>query len=461
MSNESAEMVRSRGRRARRRWVAVAVAAGLAFATAAALPDASAATSTATAKPAKIQYTKKTILIPTATIKSQLIKVSASGATYTFKSKHGKLAKLKAGKVMLLQNLAVRDVTKTARSHGRFIVSTKPAEITDLISNGTLAWNKSINFAKGFGLGGSAVPAEDVARSDAAGVGLASSIPSRFGLVPMAGGGGITLKGKTKSYGYSVNFKQVGKAVSVTITISKSSPVEVEAKITGTLNNLTTAGNIAVDHGQLANAKMLANNLSGEFKLAYSAKPISAFGLGQAGGIKITLPAELAVPFAVGGVPMFLGIKVAFFASAGFSGYDQELSGSYTLSYDGHGGFSTSSSGATSAAGVVKGIGDIILGAANAVKNGPISFVFGAQMPQIELGLGVKGLNVAGNVTFIGSSGIATYGSGCDTRQMEVEGVAGADASFFGFSSSLGSATLFDKKVNASWPKGCGTFPGS
>jgi hypothetical protein len=150
---------------------------------------------------------------------------------------------------------------------------------------------------------------------------------------------------------------------------------------------------------------------------------------------------------------------VAFFASAGFSGFDQELSGSYTFSYDGEGGFSTSQSGATSGVGVLKGLGDIVLKAANAVKTGPISFVFGAQMPQIELGLGAKGLNVAGNITLVGSTGIATYGSGCDTRQMEVEGTAGAEANFFGFSADVGSATLFDKKIEAAYPAGCGVFP--
>ena len=128
-----------------------------------------------------------------------------------------------------------------------------------------------------------------------------------------------------------MNFKSAGSEVAVTITISKDSPVEVEAKITGTLGNLKTAGNISINKGKLASTKMLANNLKGQFKLEYSAKPISQFGLGQAGGIKITLPAELVVPFFVGPVPLFLGVKVAFFASAGFSSFDQELSGSYTL----------------------------------------------------------------------------------------------------------------------------------
>jgi hypothetical protein len=55
---------------------------------------------------------------------------------------------------------------------------------------------------------------------------------------------------------------------------------------------------------------------------------------------------------------------------------------------------------------------------------------------------------------------MATYGPGCDTRELEVLGSAGAEASFFGFSAPLGSATLFDKKVYAAYPAGCGVFPG-
>jgi hypothetical protein len=460
MGERSVDAKQSGGRRRSRRWLVAAVGTGLVI-TGAALAPVAGATSkgpiAASAAPSagKVTFTKQTVLVPTSTIKRQLISVSANGATYTFKSKHGVLAKLKKNSVMLLQDLAVRDVTKIAKSHGHLVVTTRPAAITDLVANGTMAWDKSISFAKGYAVGGSAVPPAAVSRTARA----RTSVPSRFGMVPLAGGSGITIKGKTHTYKYSVGFKQQGSAVAVSITISKSSPVEIEAKITGTLDNLTAAGNVAVKHGSVTGAKMLANHLTGDFKLAYSATPISGFGLDKAGGIKITLPAEIAVPFFVGPVPFFLGINVAFFASAGFSSFDQELSGSYTFSYNGAGGISVSKAGATSAAGVLKGLGDIVLAAANAVNSGPLSFVFGAQMPQLELGLGVKGLNVAGTATLIGSTGIATYGPGCDTRQMEIEGVTGAEANFFGFSADLASSTLFDHKIEAAYPKGCGTFP--
>jgi hypothetical protein len=82
-----------------------------------------------------------------------------------------------------------------------------------------------------------------------------------------------------------------------------------------------------------------------------------------------------------------------------------------------------------------------------------------AQMPQLELGMGVKGFNVAGNVTLVGTTQIATFGAGCDTRKMRILGTSGAKASFFGLSSTLLSQTLFDKTIQAAYPTGCGVAP--
>ncbi|GAA1147540.1 hypothetical protein [Nocardioides aquiterrae] len=400
---------------------------------------------TATAAPARhsvsddaITYTPQTVLVPAAVVKQQLMKVSADGATYTFRKRAGVLAKLKKGSVMLLERQAARDViaTKVVKKH--LVVRTTAAALTDLVSDGTLSWDSTLDWSHAFAISGSGVP---VART------------------PARRGGGFTLSGKVEGYGYSAKFTPSDTGMAVSISITRDTPVELEVSITGTLSNLRTAGSITLAHGAVGEAQWLANDIAGSFELAYSAKPISQFGLGQAGGIKVTLPAEVAVPFLVGSIPFYVGVKVAFFASAGFSSFDQSLSGSYTLDYDGHGGFHLTNDGATTAQGVLDGLGQILLNAADAVANGPISFIFGAQLPQLELGMGTKGLSIAGNVTLIGQTGIATYGSGCDTRKFQVLGTTGAKASFFGMSASLGSATLFDKSYYASYPAGCGTFP--
>ena len=119
----------------------------------------------------------------------------------------------------------------------------------------------------------------------------------------------MTLKGKTDSYGYSVTFKSAGKAVDIDITLSKSSPVDLSATISGTLDNLSSNGSIAVTNAQPKSATMVAKGLKGQFKITYSVKPLSGFGLGNAGGFKITLPAELTVPFSITESPCSSGSR--------------------------------------------------------------------------------------------------------------------------------------------------------
>jgi hypothetical protein len=230
------------------------------------------------------------------------------------------------------------------------------------------------------------------------------------------------------------------------------------------LQNFNSAGDIAVKHGGVASSKIAMNNLNGQFTLSYELKPLSSFGLGKAGGFVLKLPGELEVPFAIGGIPFFLGIKTAFFVSVGFSNKNQSISGSYSINYNGDAGFSTSASGVSTGTGAIQGIGKVLLDQANAIRSGPISLVLGAQIPQLELGLGIKGLNVAGFVDLVADTAIQVGGggggavsTGCDARVVNVTSSAGAEANFFGFSASSSPVTLFNKNFQAAYPPGCGT----
>jgi hypothetical protein len=190
--------------------------------------------------------------------------------------------------------------------------------------------------------------------------------------------------------------------------------------------------------------------------------------LGKNGGFVLKLPGELEVPFVVGGIPFFLGVKTAFYVTVGFSNKNQSISGSYTIDYDGNAGFSTSTGGTATGTGVIEGIGKVLLDQANAIMSGPISLILGAQIPQLELGLGIKGLNVAGFVDLVADTAIQVGGNGggggvstgCDAREINVTSSAGAEANFFGFSATSTPVTLFSKTFNAAYPAGCGTVGG-
>ena len=133
------------------------------------------------------------------------------------------------------------------------MVTTAPASLTDLVRNGTISWDSPVNFADASAVQGPGVQLESRFRPAGSGrpgsrgvdgVALLQSA-SRTGSLGI-GGKGVTLKGKADSYSYSMTFKQVGRAASVSVTLSKSSPVEVSATASGTLQNFTTAGAINV-----------------------------------------------------------------------------------------------------------------------------------------------------------------------------------------------------------------------
>ncbi|HYA45905.1 MAG TPA: hypothetical protein VED59_09865, partial [Acidimicrobiales bacterium] len=423
--------------------------------------------------PQGVQFSPAMVVVPAAVVASALKSGSPDGTTYNFASAVGPLARLRSGSVMVLEGVAVRKVTGVTKAPPGLVVTTSPAAITDLVTSGTISWDAPIDFADASAVQGPGVQTEGaVLPAPAAGYQTAAAA-LQFHRSPKAafigiGGKGVTLKGKAGSYSYSLSFKQQGRAASLSITLSKSSPVEVSATASGTLQNFTTEGAINVQKARVGKADVSMNGLSGDFTLSYELKPLTAFGLGAAGGFKLTIPAEITVPFAipapppVGAIPMFLGLKTAFFVSVGFSNKNQSIKGSYTVHYDGDAGFSVSKAGATTGSGIIKGIGQVILDQANAIMNGPITLVLGAQIPQIELGLGGEGLNIAGFVDLVADTAIKVGGgfggsTGCDARDLNVLATAGAKAAFFGLSAELGSTTLFNKHFVAAYPPGCGT----
>jgi hypothetical protein len=101
-----------------------------------------------TVKPSvfKVAYTSNTVVVDRATQASSLIAISPDG-TYTFSSASGPLARLAPGKVMLLEGTDVAIVTSVTTGSGNLVVKTKPAQITDLVKNGHIAFTTPVNFA--------------------------------------------------------------------------------------------------------------------------------------------------------------------------------------------------------------------------------------------------------------------------------------------------------------------------
>ena len=280
------------------------------------------------------------------------------------------------------------------------------------------------------------------------------------------GGKGVTLKGKADSYSYSMSFKQVGRAASVSVTLSKSSPVEVSATAAGPCR-ITTDGATNVQNSKLGTGSVNMKGLKGEFTLSYELKPLTAFGLGAVVGFKLTIPAEITVPFAIPlppplpPIPMFLGLKVAFFVSVGFSNKNQSIKGSYTINYDGQAGFSISKSGVTTGRGLIQGsAGHPRPGQRYPQRaNHPCPWRPDTsdrawtrrQGPQRGR-LRRPGRRHGHQSWRPRPCRVGASTGGCDARDLKVLATAGAKAAFFGLSADLGSTTLFSKDFIAAWP---------
>ena len=96
-------------------------------------------------KESGVRLTSKTITVSRATVRKNLVGISADGI-FKFKHANGALARLKAGKVMLLQGSDALIITRIAHSHGKLLVHTKPAALTDVISKGQISFSGAPNF---------------------------------------------------------------------------------------------------------------------------------------------------------------------------------------------------------------------------------------------------------------------------------------------------------------------------
>lgn len=92
-----------------------------------------------------LHFTSKTIQVDRATVSRNLIGIAADG-TFKFRRAAGALARVKAGKVMLLQGSDALLVTGVAHSRGALLIHTKPAQLTDVISSGHITFSGAPNF---------------------------------------------------------------------------------------------------------------------------------------------------------------------------------------------------------------------------------------------------------------------------------------------------------------------------
>jgi len=115
-------------------WVTIAVLAAMLGV----LTPASAAA--VKAKETGVRYTAKTVKVPRAIVRRNLIGISADGI-FKFKRAAGPLARLKVDSVMLLEGSAAGTVTALITEHGQLIVVTRDAPLAAIVSSGSISFS--------------------------------------------------------------------------------------------------------------------------------------------------------------------------------------------------------------------------------------------------------------------------------------------------------------------------------
>jgi hypothetical protein len=364
-----------------------------------------------------LRFTANTIEIPKAIVSRNLIGISKSGV-FKFRRAAGALARLKPGKVMFLQGSDALLVTRVAHSHGRLLVSTKPASLPQLIKTGKLTLSGAPNFHQAF-VGPTIAP-----KSGPAGAYDAPGYPY-IGMAPPARAASATfsVQGTSGAFGYSLAFTPSGASrldVSGSVcfgyggicSTGPSNGLALVANISGYIDIGGDSASISVNGGRITHSSLSLSQMKTHLKLTYTASR----GTGpDSGGDPPVFTLPVGIDYTVPGIiPVYFKVQFALLVKLGLSSQNSVLRGG--VDYNQAGSDTIDSSGSSvSGSGSGSNPKGNLLDASNGGTGGTIALgaggvVVAVQFPKIGLGLGIRALNAIGYLDMITSLGQTYHG---------------------------------------------------
>lgn len=421
-----------------------------------------------------IHFTSKTIIVPRAIVRKNLIGVALNG-TFKFKHAAGPLAKVKRGKVMLLQGSDALLVTKVSHSHGKLLIATSPAKLTDLISKGHITFSGAPNFKNAviqtIATGSTAKATSDFATP---GYPYVGALPGT-GLAQAAAGPALSAQGSAGPFGYSLTFTPASAThldVSGTLCFlsgsvcgnGRSNGLSAEVNLSGFIDAGNASGGINVNGGKVTGSSVSIKSLVAHAHITY----LVARGTGSAAnGDPPVFRVPIAVDYTIPGeIPIYLKLQAAVLFKLGVSsknavihgGVDVNTTGSDTIMQQGK-QISDSESG-DAVTGQVLDQSDG--GVPPSISLAPSGVVVAVQFPKLGVGLGytsVNGLAYVDVVSAVGQTvGGAIAGMFCSSYDVDISVGAGLEAQIglgkFGIGVASPKKTLFDKMFHTHDP-GC------
>lgn len=422
-----------------------------------------------------LHFTSKTIQVDRATVSRNLIGIAADG-TFKFRRAAGALARVKAGKVMLLQGSDALLVTGVAHSRGALLIHTKPAQLTDVISSGHITFSGAPNFRNAV-LSKVVVPAistkasADFARPAYPYVGGPPG--ARVGVA--AAGPAFSAQGSSGPFGYSLTFTPSSPTrldVSGTLCFisgsvcgnGPSNGLSAEVNLSGYIDAGDTSGGISVNGGAVTGSSISIKSLVAHAHITYTV----ARGDGSAAGgdppvFRVPIGIDYTIP---GEIPIYLKLQTALLLKLGVSsknavihgGVDVNTTGSDTITQQGK-----NVSGTESGDGVSGTILDQSDGGVPPSESlAPSGVVVAVQFPKLGVGLGytsVNGIAYVDVVSSVGQTvGAAIAGMFCSSYDVDITIGAGLEAQVglgkLGLSLASPKKTLYEKKAHTHDP-GC------
>lgn len=394
-----------------------------------------------------IKYTSKVIVVPRATVKKELKGISDTTGVFKFVHPSGQLTKLKVGRVMLLQGADALLVTKLKHSHGDLLVSTKPANLTDVISSGKISFAGTPNFDQAVGqpIVSTSSTASDKAANDFTrpGYPYVGSMPDSTD-AQIADAPSISASGHFGMYGYSLSFTPGGNRIDVDGTLcfattsvcgnGPSTGVSDEIRLTGYLIVGNAKGGITVSAGKETGSDFTLGNFTAHLDYHYTVLR----GDGSDGdahppvfhvpiGIDYTIPGE---------IPIYLKLQTNFYVILGVTSKNSVMEGGLQLTAGGgsdtikQSGKSVSESESGD-----KGFDGDLLDQADGESNvsvGPGAAEFAMQFPKMGVGLGFTSANAIAYIDLISAVGQVTGGAvslyPCSTYDLSASLGAGLEA---------------------------------
>lgn len=381
-----------------------------------------------------VTYKDDTTIISEETISENLKSVSEDGRTFRFDTAADEIARLNPGDVVIFSGVSLKKVKSVNTEGGEFIVETESAQLNDAIRDGTISWERNVDFAT----------EADILLEP----GADASFVFRKRDSAIAGYGAnraIEFSGTISGWEISMELDPQSSKLNMSFTAAYKAGGTTVATVTGNgfVSDFATSGYINISEGVTTNVNLNNAGVIGEMEVKWSAFNDGTFSLVDIATISV--PVIMPIPVALGPIPLLINLKVAarIVPELRFAG--SSSIGSFKVNYNSETGFSVAN-GSPSAQGELNSGNVAISGDTVSAGNFATALGFGVEFPRLEIA--PPGELVSAFIT------LDTYAYSlydpmvpCQEGYSNVKAIAGYGVSLFGIIGLSGQTEIWKKEL--------------